>query len=111
MDSSSAIVLLIVLAIVYFVPSFVAAGRKRNGGVFVLNLFLGWTLIGWVAALTWAVCLDRDEEGPAPLKPFADSPPGVVPCPFCAEDIKREAIVCKHCGRDLPKAASGESAA
>jgi hypothetical protein len=23
-------------------------------------------------------------------------------CPFCAELVKREAIVCKHCGRDLP---------
>ena len=25
-------------------------------------------------------------------------------CPFCAEDIKKAAIVCKHCGRDLPTA-------
>ncbi len=23
-------------------------------------------------------------------------------CPFCAELVKPEAIVCKHCGRDLP---------
>ncbi len=27
---------------------------------------------------------------------------GLQKCPFCAELIKSEAIVCKHCGRDLP---------
>jgi len=29
-------------------------------------------------------------------------------CPFCAEDIQDAAIVCKHCGRDLPATARSE---
>ena len=27
-------------------------------------------------------------------------------CPFCAEKIKAQAVVCKHCGRDLPQSTS-----
>lgn len=30
--------------------------------------------------------------------------PATRPCPFCAEDVKREATVCRFCGRDLPDA-------
>jgi hypothetical protein len=44
----------------YFLPTIIALSRrKRNsGGVFVLNLLLGWSFIGWVAALVWAVMSD-----------------------------------------------------
>jgi Superinfection immunity protein len=36
----------------YFVPTIVSAARGRNMlGVFVLNLVLGWTFIGWLVAL------------------------------------------------------------
>jgi hypothetical protein len=47
--------LLVVLAL-YFLPSIVAVARKvtHQGSVIVINLFLGWTFIGWVVALAMA---------------------------------------------------------
>lgn len=48
---------LIIVVLLYFVPSIVAASRKVSnaGSVFVINLLLGWTMIGWVVALAMAV--------------------------------------------------------
>ncbi|MEU1466988.1 superinfection immunity protein [Streptomyces sp. NPDC005761] len=47
---------LIVAALVYFVPAVVAFSRgvPNKGSVLVLNLFLGWTLVGWIVALAMA---------------------------------------------------------
>lgn len=46
--------------LVYFAPTLVALVRhKRNTlSIFLLNLFLGWTLIGWIIALVWASTVD-----------------------------------------------------
>ena len=48
------LILLLVLGI-YFVPTIFAFKRKHQNklGVFALNLFTGWTIIGWVATLVW----------------------------------------------------------
>jgi hypothetical protein len=48
------------IAGVYFLPSAIAVARKhRNGSaVFMLNLLAGWTVIGWVICLVWAVIRD-----------------------------------------------------
>lgn len=42
---------------IYFVPSILAFDRKVSSpwSVFVINLLLGWTLIGWAVALALAV--------------------------------------------------------
>lgn len=45
---------------IYMLPWIVAIMRhKRNtGAIFLANLFLGWTLIGWVVSLVWAFTHD-----------------------------------------------------
>lgn len=51
---------------IYLLPSGIGIirGRSNAGAIFVLNLFLGWTLIGWVIALVWAVADDNKKIAP-----------------------------------------------
>lgn len=46
--------MLILVLMFYFLPTFLAAPTNR-ASVFVINLFTGWTFIGWVLALFLAV--------------------------------------------------------
>jgi hypothetical protein len=41
----------------YFAPSILAVlgNNDSAGGVIVVNIFLGWTFIGWVIALVWTL--------------------------------------------------------
>lgn len=41
----------------YFLPSLIAAARRTHNvtGIFLLNLFLGWTGILWIVALIMAI--------------------------------------------------------
>ena len=43
--------------VIYFVPTIIAVlKRKRNWlAIFLVNLFFGWTVIGWILALIWSV--------------------------------------------------------
>ncbi len=46
--------------VMYFLPSILAFARNKRDatGILLLNFFLGWTMIGWVVALVWAVKTD-----------------------------------------------------
>lgn len=50
----------IIVLILYFLPAMIAfQNKKRNkAAITVLNVFLGWSVIGWIAALVWAVKKD-----------------------------------------------------
>jgi hypothetical protein len=55
------VLVLLVFVVPYFIPTIIAATRhKQNtGAIFALNLFLGWTVIGWVVSLVWALVQDN----------------------------------------------------
>lgn len=40
----------------YFIPAVIAftRGHHNRVAIFILNLLLGWTVLGWVAAIVWA---------------------------------------------------------
>jgi len=44
----------------YFLPTLLALMKSKRDtiSIFVLNLLLGWTFIGWVVALVWALKAD-----------------------------------------------------
>ena len=50
-------VLIAIFSFFYFLSFAIAFNKQRanTGAIFALNLFLGWSLIGWVVALVWAL--------------------------------------------------------
>lgn len=72
--------------VIYFAPWIAAAitGHRQAAAIFVVNLFLGWTVFGWIAAVVWAV-MRRD-----PPNLVAPGAPGFV---FGDETAPREAAV------------------
>jgi hypothetical protein len=57
------IVLIIIVGLaLYFLPAIIGWKKKNSQGILLLNLFLGWTLLGWIGALMWAVSSDIEQR-------------------------------------------------
>ena len=54
-------IIMVFMLLPYFLPTIIAMIRNHRsaGGIFALNFFLGWTLIGWIASLVWALSESR----------------------------------------------------
>ena len=46
--------------VMYFLPTIIAFARHKRDtmAIFLLNFFLGWSVIGWIIALVWAARQD-----------------------------------------------------
>ena len=53
----------------YFLPTIVAVAHKKKQilSIILLNIFAGWTLIGWLVALVWAAIKQKKSFMPSKL--------------------------------------------
>ena len=52
-----------IAGLLYFIPAIIAREKTDFKLIFALNLFLGWTVIGWIWAMIWASQKDIEPLG------------------------------------------------
>ncbi|HKN23133.1 MAG TPA: superinfection immunity protein [Terracidiphilus sp.] len=112
-DTGIGVVGVLLLAFLYFLPTIVAMsrGHRSYGGILVLNLFLGWTFIGWLIALVWACSATGAPAPPVnvyvsqqyqPPPQYYPPPPTYVPpalsCGRCGAELTGNRQFCSACG-------------
>ena len=103
-----AIVIFPLSLIAYFVPVLVAVARRHRfvSAIALINAFVGWTILGWLGAMIWAVNKDISDSPEVPAKgkgsealreptwkdiepAFSASAPPVAPPPQEAKSIEK----------------------
>ena len=73
------------------IPAFIASSKGRSFGLwYIYGFFI------FIVAFIHSLCISKNDNG---ILAQNDS---LKKCPYCAELIKKEAIVCRYCGRNLP---------
>lgn len=87
------IVALIIGAFLYFIPAIIGRKSKNGAGIFILNIFLGWTFVGWVLALVWAYSSPNKVQDVwintcdrCGFKQTFDQPLKLFKCPQCGQE-------------------------
>ena len=92
----------------YFVPALLAGSRHhpRTTAVALTNLFLGWTLVGWLACLVWALSEPALPGPPTYLPPSAFLANTAYPAGWSSSSAQPEAPCCRACARPVLPSAS-----
>ena len=78
MENIGALILLALAVLLYCLPMIVAGKRHHHNAmpIFIVNLLLGWTLLGWVFALAWAAsAIKKPQAGQKPIDKAASAGP------------------------------------
>lgn len=62
MEIIAGLILVVLGGCIYFLPAIVGANHRNATSIFLLNLFLGWSFIGWIAALIWATSKETPQK-------------------------------------------------
>ncbi|RSK50392.1 superinfection immunity protein [Hymenobacter rigui] len=54
----------VLVGAIYFLPTILARKKRKSTQIFLLNLLAGWTGLGWIGALIWAVSSDTQQTVP-----------------------------------------------
>lgn len=85
---------LAIFLLLYFLPAIIGRHKRDAMGIFLLNLFLGWTAVGWVIALIWACAAET----------YPRALPVNVGCKYCSQCgaiAYSGAHFCTACGRTI----------
>jgi hypothetical protein len=77
----------------YFLPAIIARRKRDATAIFWLNLLAGWTFLGWVGALIWAITNDTSTIIVQQVMPQAQL------CSKCGHYSTAGAQFCSSCGQ------------
>ena len=97
-------IILLVSLFLYFLPSYLARNNANFTAILILNILAGWTFIGWIIALVWALSPGRQQQvaAPQPTAPPQPAAAGTFFCSACGKPNAAGARFCSSCGAAQP---------
>ena len=86
----------------YFLPAFLARNKPNFTSILLLNIFAGWTFIGWIIALIWALSSDSQRSAASPAQATPPAASANFFCSTCGQPCPAGTRFCSSCGAAQP---------